>query len=258
MIETPAPWDGENGAAATVATTGYGMLSITGGSATWTTAWRSRTRPTLDMNGSAAAGYVNGSVDIAATDVLGHDQPVMPITLPASEQSVFFAGNGETRLLSVGVLSTGALIGRPVGGGNWSSPAGAFIANSPCILSVFMTRDSAAGSFRVVVYEEDGVTVRLGAGGVPVDSGLLTARNTGAAPITRIKSSMVKSAASSTVVARARFGRPRWDTAATGLLPAFRGHRPILMPSADGLTLIPMKALISLDGTTLQRYDGPL
>lgn len=258
-ITTLSPWDGAPGEAATVANTGYAAVSMAGGSAVFYGDYAPRNRPSLDVNGTDTAGYAMGYHNIPETDVLAYDQPNMPVTIPASEQAILsFHASTDARQFSLVAMSDGSVMIRDGANVNaYRSAAGVLSAGAPIVPSIFFTRHASAGTFRVAIFNEDGITLRTGAGGVPADSGMKTGQNTGSLPIARVRSSQAKSGSTSTVVARYRFGRPRWDPAATNLLPAFSDHRPILM-SLDGATLTPMKALISLDGTTLQRYDGPL
>lgn len=221
-IET-LPWMGADGDEATFANTLYDGVSVTGGSIIFDDAWPMRGGLALDVNGvSTKTGYLNGYHDIPASNTLAYDQPVKPVTLPPSEQTMLFFGAGETRQFGVGVLSDGTVIVRNRAAAVvWTSDPGVMAVGVGVILSVFFTRSSTTGTFRVVVFNENGTTVRMGA-----DSGLLTGQNTGDAAITRIKSSMAKSASSSAVTARHLFGRPRWDRAATGLMPTWSPHNP--------------------------------
>lgn len=216
-LTTTAAWTGTDEQPATNANTGYlpGLsLTDTGATAVWKSDWQPRGENSILVTGTSSPGYAMAVHDIAATDLLAFDQPIRPVSLPASEQAYLFMGAGETRNFSVNVVTSGAIVARPVSGGNWSSAAGVMAAGVPVIMSVHVSRHASAGTFRVVIYEEDGVTVRA-------DSGTLTARGTGSAAITRTRSLSVKSSSSSTVVSAARFGRPRWDAEATGLLPAW-------------------------------------
>lgn len=222
-IDTPVKWTGGVGATATLANTGFQEVYFPGGSMTFTDTWKPRnTQVVIDANGTSTAGYVLGVSDIAATDVMAFDQPLKPVTLPASEATLVFFGNGETRQVSVNVEPNGVIQVRGRTSPDsviWRSAAGALAANVPVVVSVYFTRSDTAGTVRVVVYNEDGTTVRA-------DSGLLTGRNTGTLAITRIKHTIAKSSSSSTIVARHLFGEPRWDRVATGILPAWTQRNP--------------------------------
>jgi hypothetical protein len=222
-IERPVRWTGGDGAVATLANTGFDFIFPQGGTMTFTDDWKPRhAQVVLDANGTTTAGYVLGVNDITATDVIAFDQPVQPKAIAPSEVTLVFFGAGETRQFSVVSMSDGSVMVRNGAAANaWRSAAGVLAPGIPIVLSIYLTRDAANGTFRVVVYEADGVTVRLGS-----DSGLKTAQNTGSLPITRIKHTIAKSSSSSTVVARHWFGEPRWDRSATGLLPAWTERNP--------------------------------
>lgn len=221
-IET-LPWMGADGDEATFANTFYDGVAVSGGSIIFDDAWLPRGALALDVNGvSTKTGYLNGYHDIPASNTLAYDQPVKPVTLPPSETAMLFFGAGETRQFSVSVLSNGTVLVRNrAAEAVWTSDAGVMAPGVAVVLSVFFTRSSTTGTFRVAVFNENGTTVRMGA-----DTGLMTGQNTGDAAITRIKSSMAKSASSSALTARHLFGRPRWDRAATGLMPTWSPHNP--------------------------------
>lgn len=248
-------FSGVDGAPATFANTGYADVSVAGGTATIEDSWTPRYMPSIDMNGTATAGYALGFHDIPATDILAYDQPIRPVTIASAEAALFFFGAGETRQFSVVSMSDGSVMARSGPGGNanvYRSAAGVLAPGVPVVLSVYLTRDGTAGTFRVVVYNEDGVTVRLGA-----DSGLLTGRNTGTAPITRVKSSQAKSSSSSTVVARHLFGAPRWDRAAMGVLPAFKPHAAYYLLDESTGNLRPVDLMMRKSDSTLALISGP-
>lgn len=214
---------GASGEALTTANSGYGSVSTVGGSATFTDAWTIRNTNTIDMIGTTTPGYVSASHDIAPTDTLAYSLPFQPIDFPTSESGLLWFGNDETRQLAVGFLSSQKIIVRDGPGSNaslWQSPV--LTANTKYIFSIYFTRHATAGTMRAVIYAEDEKTIIA-------DSGLLTGKNTGTAPITRIKVS-AKSAVSSVIPARYRMGRPRWDAAATGIMPAWTQHQPMYYP----------------------------
>lgn len=210
---------GENGVAASLANTGYDQLVVTdaSGSMQFDSSWMPRGRISCRSTGSTSAGYVMGRKDITATDTLAFDQPVRPLALPTAttgEEALFYFGNLESRRVSVNVLANGALRIRDGANVNaWTSAAGVLAVGVGVIVSVYIVRHASAGSVRVIVYNESDLSVRA-------DSTLLTGRNTGADSINRTRSSMAKGSSSSTIAATYQFGEPRWDTAATGPMPA--------------------------------------
>ena len=154
---------GAAGAAATIANTGYTEIVVTdgGGSLIFDDSWKPRGKVCLLATGTSSPGYVKGKLDFAAaTDALAFEQPIKPVALPASEATLFFFGNGETRQVSVNVEPGGVVQVRgraSPGSVIWRSTAGALAVGVPVILAVYFTRHPTAGTVRVVVFEEDGL-----------------------------------------------------------------------------------------------------
>lgn len=218
-----APWSGADGAVATAANTGFSSVVKTDTAATilFEDSWKPRGRNSLEMRGTTTAGYALGVLTAPApTDTVALDIPWDLIEIPSAEQSVVsFHGADDTRLWSLAVFASGALTVRDAAAatrwtGSGASPTGVVsTAAAPYILRIFMSRNATTGTFRVqIVNEADGTVIANG------DTGLRTGQNTGAQQITHMKIS-AKSASSSVIPAKYAFGIPRYDWAATDLIP---------------------------------------
>lgn len=214
MIET-VTYSGADGATVTSANTTYDSVLATGGSLVFETDETYRgASGSIVATGTTTSGVVYGSKDITATEAIAFDIPAKPVTLPSAELYFLQLGVGATRNIALATTNTGLLRVRDAANANaWSSAAGVLVPGSPCIISVYVTRSATVGTFRVVVYEIDGVTVRA-------DSGVQTAKNTGASAFTNIRTSGAKSATGA-LASQWVYGEPRWDVAASGLLPAW-------------------------------------
>ena len=208
-------YTGTAGQAVTEALSGFDVLNTSGGSMVFDS-WAPRgAAVSLHSTGTATSGGVYGREAFTASDVIAIDVPVTVKALPSAELyfAIVVSGTGTTRCFALATTSTGLIRVRDAANTNaWSSAAGALAVDVPVIVSVYATRDATAGTFRVVVYEADGVTVRA-------DSGLQTAKNTGAAAFQGLY--LGAKASTSTVASEWLLGEPRWDTAATGLLPVW-------------------------------------
>lgn len=220
-------FSGGDGETVTVGNTGYTAVTVTdgGGSLVFDDAWLPRGKMAVRATGTTSPGYVMCRLDFTSTDALAFEQPVKPVALPTTttgEEALFYFGNLESRRVSVNVKADGALTIRD--GANlvaWTSAAGILAVGVGVVVSVYIVRHATAGSVRVVVYNENG-TVRA-------DSGALTGRNTGADSINRNRSTIAKGSSSSTVAAAYLFGAPRYDLAATGIMPAPTAYNPARM-----------------------------
>lgn len=254
MATEKKTFTGANNATATTATTGYSSFFVTAPETiTHTTSWLPLgATSSVRVAASTASTATYASFTVTSTSTLALRQPFMVEVMPTTGTPAIaeFIASGTTRNLELELLPTGALRLKDAGFVTvWESAAGVIAANVPTILSIFYTGNATTGTIQVRVYN-------LADGTVRADSGLLTAQNTRGA--TTIIRSLAGKTRTATTAGTYLWGEPVWDTAATGLIPLDTVHRPFLMPSADLLSLVPMKALISLDGTTLQRYDGPL
>lgn len=234
---------GVDGGTPTTTSSGYDAILATGGTLAYETDQTFRgAAVSILATGTTTSGALYGSKDITATETLAFDIPVKPITLPSAELYFLQLGTGTTRNIALATTNTGLLRVRDAANANaWSSAAGALVPGSPCILSVYVTRHASAGTFRIVVYEEDGTTIR-------VDSGLQTAKNTGAAAYNNIRASGAKSATGA-VASQWLWGEPRWDIAATGVLPAWSppaAHQPFRM--GVGGKYVPVNLLLGVGG----------
>lgn len=236
MIEN-LTYSGGDGSAVTAGNTGYDSVLVTGGSLVHEAeeVFRGASSSIL-ATGTTTSGVVYGLKDITATDALAFDIPVKPVTLPSGELYFLQLGFAATRNIALATTSTGLLRVRDAANANaWSSASGVLIPGSPCIISVYVTRSATEGTFRVVVYEIDGVTIRT-------DSGLQTAKNTGSSAFTNFRASGAKSA-TGTLASQWLYGEPRWDVTASGLLPAWTA--PTAQSPAyrwDGSGYVPLDA----------------
>lgn len=247
MALMKAKFVGSFGETITQSNTLFDVIFSAGGTMTFTDVWTPRNaQVSIDANGTTTAGYVLGVTKLLSVNKVAFDQPFMLKTLPSTETAmVSFHGDPDNRQFSVVSMTDGSVMVRNGANVNaWRSAAGILVAERPLILSVFFTRNDTTGTFRVVVYEEDGTTIRA-------DSTLKTAQNTGTLPIVTIKHTMAKSSSSSTVVGRYIFGEPRWDVDANALLPAWTPNtplwevrngawNPIILRTPSGGTWIPL------------------
>lgn len=206
---------GADGVTVTANLSGYDSVLATGGSMMFENSYTFRgATSSILATGTTTSGAVYGTKNITSTNTLSFDIPVRPDALPSGELYFLQLGAGTTRNIALATTNTGLLRVRDAANANaWSSSAGALVVGSPCIISVYATRDSAEGTFRVVVYEVDGTTIRA-------DSGLLVGKNTGASDFTTFRASGAKSA-TGTLASQWLWGEPRWDTTAQGLIPAW-------------------------------------
>lgn len=214
-IET-VTYTGAPGQAVTTGNSGFDILATTGGQLTFDNTWAPRgANVAIRAEGTTASGALYGTKSVTPTSVIAFDVPVTPKVLPSYGELVFMffgSGTGSTRCFALATTSTGILRVRDSANAlAWASDAGALVADSPCVLSVYATQAPSAGSFRIVVYEEDGTTVR-------VDSGSQTGQATGAGQIVSFRTVGAK-ASTSTVASSWLYGEPRWDTSAGDVLP---------------------------------------
>lgn len=254
MATEKKAFTGTNGATATTATTGYSSFFVTAPETiTHTTSWLPLgATSSVRVVASTASTATYASFTITSTSTLALRQPFMVEVMPTTGTPAIaeFIASGTTRNLELELLPTGALRLKDANFVTiWDSATGVIAANVPTIIGIYYTGNATTGTIQVRVYN-------LADGTIRADSGLLTAQNTRGA--TTIIRSLAGKTRTGTSAGTYLWGEPVWDTAATGLIPLDTVHRPILMPSTDLQSLVPMKALISLDGTTLQRYDGPL
>lgn len=232
---------GADGQPVTTGLSGYDIAQTSGGTLTFDESWTPRgSNVAIRADGSTTSGTVYNTKTITPTDVVAFDIPVTPKTLPSSELYIIFfgSGTGSTRCFALTTTSAGVLRVRDSANGlAWASDTPALVADSPCIISVYATRASSDGTFRVVVYEEDGTTIR-------VDSGVQTDQATGADQVVSFR--VGAKASTSALASSWLYGEPRWDVDASGLIPAWE---PDPEPSAaspayrwDGTEYAPLSA----------------
>lgn len=205
-----------NGVTATNANIDMLAIGATGGTITGDSAWQPRgLAAAVKTTATSANGTVYARHAFASTTGVAYEFPFKPKAWPNTwEESILrIASNtANTRGMEVALFADGSLGLRDGPYAlKWQSAAGFMTLDSGCIISTYATVGTSTAQLEVIVYEEDEITVRGG-------SGRLTGQNTAAANFTsaRIFSSKM---GSSTRTNQFLFGAPRWDTAATGLMP---------------------------------------
>lgn len=216
-IET-LEYTGLSGSPATPGSTGYDSIIETAGQMSFDDSWKPRgSTVSVRSVGDATSGGLYGSKGVSDSASFAIDSAVTPIALPASGELAFMfvgSGTGSTRSVALVTTSSGLVRVRDAANGNaWSSDPGVLEPDTPCVISLYLTPDGSDGTFRVAVFEEDGITPRA-------DSGLQTGQNTGGGDIVRFRGSAAK-ASTSDAASEWLWGEPRWDSQATGLLPAW-------------------------------------
>lgn len=254
-----APWSGADNAAATMANTGFSAIIKTDTAATVTfqNTWLPRGVNSLEFLGTTTAGYALAEMTPGtSSDAIAVDVPFKVLEMPTAETGIVsFHQTTDARQFSFSLYANGSVRVRDGGNvGRWNetitqTAAGVVALNTAYILRLFFTRDAAAGSYRVQIVNE-------GDGSVVIDSGLMTAQNTGSATITHMKvgSKMSSSSVQPTKIA---YGVPRYDWAASGLVPLWAAavaHMPFWY--SDGSSWRPAHDVVYSDGSAWRSIFG--
>lgn len=240
---------GTNGQAATTGNTDTAALSTSGGTLTFDSQWSPRGVVALKATATAVSGSVYARQALgSASSALAYEMPVKPLAWPdsADDSILRLASNSAgTRNIEVTVFADGSLgVRNAPFTVAWRSAAALMTIGTGCIVSVFCETGDTAGKFRIVVYEEDETTVR-------VDSGMLTSQNTGTAAMDSTRTLSAK-AGTSARTSQYLFGEPRWDMAATDIMPtlAEEPHHPAHF-AVNGVA-VPVNIHLAVAGAAVQ------
>lgn len=253
------PWSGADGAAASAANTGFASVVKTDTAATmlFESSWKPRAVNSLEMRGTTTAGYALGVIQPGTTsDAIAVDVPIMMLEMPTAEQAVVsFHEAADGRQFSISLYPDGILrVRNGANTGIWDgtidrSAVGALALNAKTILRIFLQRDAAAGQYHVQLVNEADGSVRA-------NTGLRTAQNTGSTTISHVKVG-AKTSASSTSPTKLAIGVPRYDWAATGLIPLWAppaAHKPFRF--SNGTAWVTPRDVVYSDGSVWRSILG--
>lgn len=238
---------GNNGDALGAVNSNSDTVLATGGTAVISTSQAMHGTRSALFTATTTSGVLYFSKAISSTTRLGLDTYVYITALPAStEAAILWVGAGSSRQISLCLVSTGALRIRDAAGGGganiWTSST-TIALNTWTRISLVAEQDAAAGTIRAAYYAGDSTTTIA-------DSGLLTARNTGATPYSSIR--VGGKASTGTLASTFYLDDWGYDPAAVALLPP-AGATP---PTLGTPTVTYDLAFINMAGTTFPVGPG--